>query len=249
VTRSLDQELEDLYGLPLEQFTAARNELARRLKQEGKPGADDVRRLAKPTVAVWTINQLARREPLAVRRLLAAGAALRKAQERALHGGAAGGLGQTQREERDAVRTLIGRARDLLGEIGRPATDATLERISRTLAAAAIDDSARATLKAGRLPSELGPAGFDALAGILVPDATPSADAVDAAAERRSRQEAERRRRELRDRVRQLDREAREADRTAGRAEADAGRLRQVADAARNAADEAAAELRKLNAG
>src|SRR5919201_6293703 len=100
MARSLEQELDELYGLPLDEFTAARNELSKRLKREGDERAEDVRRLAKPTVAVWTINQLARREPLAVRRLLAAGAALRKAQERALGGGGGAALGKAQREER-----------------------------------------------------------------------------------------------------------------------------------------------------
>ena len=243
-------ELDDLYGLPLEEFTAARNELARRLKQQGDPDAEEVRRLAKPTLAVWAINQLARREPLAVRRLLAAGADLRKAQASALHGQGAAEMSRAQREERAAVRALAERARGLLAETGRPATDATLERISTTLSAAAIDDAGRETLKAGRLAAELSPAGFDVLAGIPIPDAIPRPDALDAAAERRRRkQEEERRRREQRDRVRELEGEARKADRAAKRAEADAARLRQVADAARAAADEAAAVLRELEAG
>src|SRR5439155_128287 len=69
----LEQELDGLYGLPLDEFTAARNRLARTLAQEGDPRAEEVRRLPKPTPAVWAINQLARREPRAVRRLLSAG--------------------------------------------------------------------------------------------------------------------------------------------------------------------------------
>jgi hypothetical protein len=242
VARSLDEELQALYGLPLEEFTAGRNELARRLKEERDPRADEVRGLGKPTVPVWAINQLARHDQLGMRRLLAAGAALRKAQERALEGSAAAGLAKAQAEEREALRKLTERARSLLGESGRPATDATLERISTTLAAAAVDESLRETLKAGRLDRELEPRGFDALAGMQVaPRPARTKDVT--VADRRKQEAEERRRRELRARVRDLEREAREAERAADRAEADARKKRAAADAARSAADAAAAEL------
>ena len=57
-------EIDQLFALPLDEFTAARNELARRLKQDGDAeAAEGVRGLAKPTVAAWAVNQLARREP------------------------------------------------------------------------------------------------------------------------------------------------------------------------------------------
>jgi hypothetical protein len=39
----------DLYGLPLEEFTSARNELVRELRRAGKKGAaDEVGALRKP---------------------------------------------------------------------------------------------------------------------------------------------------------------------------------------------------------
>lgn len=242
LARSLDDELRELYGLPLEEFTAARNELARSLAQERDPRADEIRGLRKPAVPVWAVNQLARRDQLAMRRLLAAGAALRKAQERALEGSGAAGLAKAQAEEREALRKLTERARSLLGESGRPATDATLERISTTLGAAAVDESLRETLKAGRLDRELEPRGFDALAGMQVAP-RPARTKEVTVADRRKQEAEERRRRELRARVRDLEREAREAERAAGRAEADARKKREAADAARAAAEQAAAEL------
>jgi hypothetical protein len=242
VARSLDEELRALFGLPLEEFTAARNELVRRLKQERDPRVDEIGRLRKPTVPVWTVNQLARHDQLGLRRLLAAGAALRKAQEQALERGATGGLAKAQAEEREALRKLSERARSLLAEAGRPATDATLERISTTLAAAAVDESVHEALKAGRLDRELEPRGFEALASMQA--APRPARAKDTTvADRRKQQEEERRRRELRARVRDLEREAREAERAAERAEDDARKKREAADAARSAADLAAAEL------
>jgi hypothetical protein len=238
-TRARERELEDLYGLPLEQFTAARNELARRLEQLGDPRAAGVRKLTKPTLPVWAINQLARRDPLAIRRLLAAGDALRKAQERALRQGGAVSLGQAQADVRDAVRRLVGGARGVLADGGRPATDATLDRIAATLTAAAADDDVRPALKSGSLEAELQPSGFEALAGLeLPPPAQPAGD------RRRARQEQAQRGRELRNRVRELERVARTAEQEAERAEADARNKRHDADAARAAADEAAARLK-----
>ena len=84
---TLDREIDRLYALPLDEFTARRNELAKRLKKEGEgEAADEVASLVKPSVPAWTINQLARRQKKEMQSLLAAGARLRKAQEKALSG-------------------------------------------------------------------------------------------------------------------------------------------------------------------
>lgn len=229
----VEDELGRLYELPLEEFTAARNELARRLKQAGDARAEEVRRLSKPSVAVWTVNQLARHERAAVRKLLRAADALRKAQERTLAGGPPDALVKAQRAEREALRALADHARALLADAGRRATEATLERVTSTLGAAAVDGGARALLEAGRLDAELEPAGFEALAGM--------APAPRAVAPKRSAEQE--RRQKLRARLQELEREAREAERAAERAEADAQAKRRTAAAARAAADAAAARL------
>src|SRR5207249_4123605 len=68
-------------------FTGARNDLARRLKQAGQvEAAAGVKQLRKPTVPLWAVNQLARRHPDDVRALLDAGERLRVAQQAALRG-------------------------------------------------------------------------------------------------------------------------------------------------------------------
>ena len=74
-------EVDRLYKLPLEEFTAARNELAKRL------GDTSVKQLKKPTVPAWTVNQLARTREVDVRRLLRAGEQLEQAQKQAVEGG------------------------------------------------------------------------------------------------------------------------------------------------------------------
>jgi hypothetical protein len=160
-----------------------------------------------------------------------------------LKGSGAAGLEQAQTEERDALRKLSERARTLLGDAGRPATDATLERIATILVAGAVDESARDALKDGFLDRELEPSGFDALAGMQGGAPRASRTKETTVADRRKQEEAERRLREARARARDLERAAREAERAADRAEAAARKQREAADAARSAADRAAAEL------
>ena len=97
---AVDREIDGLFELPLDEFTRARNELAKRLAKDGeKERADEVRALAKPSAPVWAINQVARREKPTMRSLLDAGAKLRKAQERALGGGQSDALRSAQRRE------------------------------------------------------------------------------------------------------------------------------------------------------
>jgi hypothetical protein len=77
---SPDKELDRLFALPLDEFTAARNAAVKRLKETGDDeAAEQVGALTKPSVPVWAINQLARKEKAAVRGLLEAAAKLRKA--------------------------------------------------------------------------------------------------------------------------------------------------------------------------
>ena len=236
---SVEREIDKLFALPLEEFTAARNELAKRLAKDGeKERADEVRGLAKPSVPVWTINQLARSEKPMVRALLDAGAKLRRAQEQALGGGNPDALRSAQSEEREALRALTHRAGEILREAGKPAGQAVLERINGTLGAAAVTEDAREDLKAGRLTSELRMSGFESLAGFEAP---PPRDEL---AERREQKaERERERRRLEKRARDLERRATKAEERADEAESAAAEAREAADDARQAADEAADEL------
>jgi hypothetical protein len=100
VASALESELDRLYGLPLEEFTAARNELASRLRGEGRRDeAEEVKRLAKPTLVAWTVNQLALGERAAVKRLLE----LADRQREALARGDTVGMREAAEEERRAV--------------------------------------------------------------------------------------------------------------------------------------------------
>jgi hypothetical protein len=153
-------EVDRLYELPLEEFTAARNELAKRL------GDASVKQLKKPTVPAWTVNQLVRTREVDVRRLLRASEQLEQAQKQAVEGGDQQAFERARDAERDALRRLRSQAGDLLQAGGHPANDSTLERIASTLRAGAATEEARAVLRAGRLSEELEPQGFGALAGV-----------------------------------------------------------------------------------
>ena len=154
---------ERLYGLPLDEFVRERDLLARQLRKEGdRERAEAVKGLAKPSVVAWTVNQLARRRREDVRRLLEAAERLRAAQTTG-----AGDFAAAAATQRDAVRTLTDAAGEVLREAGRPATDATLDRVARTLTAAVADADARSDLEHGTLTQELEPTGFGSLLGAL----------------------------------------------------------------------------------
>jgi hypothetical protein len=176
----LDAALDDLYQLPLEQFVATRDQLARRLRAAGdRATARRVAALRRPPVSAWAANQLAHAAPNAVAELLDVGAALRRAQHDALAGqpGAARQLRAATAQLRAAITRLSVRAETLLVRAGHAARDATLARLAATLRAAATGDAAtRAALAQGRLPGDLDPAGFGLdLAPVLADQATVAA--------------------------------------------------------------------------
>jgi hypothetical protein len=159
----------ELYGLPLEEFTRARDALARRLRENGdRAAADAVRALPKPTVAAWAVNQLARRHLDDVAALLDAGAALRTAHERLLAGERDAGLDEAAAAERAAIVRLVGHARAL------GASAQTLERVAQTLHAAAGSEEVRDALAAGTLAREQAPS---PLAGLGLGDGGAAARA------------------------------------------------------------------------
>jgi hypothetical protein len=237
----LEQELNRLYGLPPEEFTGARNDLAARLRKAGQAeAAEQVRALRKPSVPVWAVNQLARLHPDPVAELISAGEELRRAQQAAFRAERGGeSLREATNAERAAVRTLTRHAQSILQAGGRSASAAALERIASTLRGAAVDPDAAPLLLAGRLAGEVGSTGFAAAAGLAPP-----------AKKRRTTDAVVRRREEelkkLRARVKRLEHRAGEEQEKAERAEQAAQAARERAEAARNEAAEARTELDKL---
>jgi DNA repair exonuclease SbcCD ATPase subunit len=150
-------DIDDLYGAPLEKFVPERTALARELRKQGhRDDAAAVAALRKPSVAAWAVNQLVRTQAKSVKELFGAGDALRKAHEKAASGGGdASALRDAARRQRDAVDTLIEAARGLLSSEGHELSPATIDRVTETLQAAALDEDARAEVQEARLAREL----------------------------------------------------------------------------------------------
>jgi hypothetical protein len=147
----------DLYGLPLDRFVAERRALAKALRGDGqREQAVLVAELRKPAVAAWAVNQLVRTQGRAVSSLFDAGDALHRTQSELLAGHKdAGALRRAAEDERAAVEQLTEAARGLLSSEGHELTQATLDRLSETLHAAALDEDARAQMRDGCLERPL----------------------------------------------------------------------------------------------
>jgi hypothetical protein len=194
----VDEEIDRLYGLPLEEFVPERDALAKRLRGEKRRDeADAVKALRKPSVAAWAVNQALRSNPAEQRALLKAGDALRRAQEKLVAGrGDAAAVREASEGERQAVGALLTAARGLAREKGF-LSEPVLNRVRETLHAAATDDEARTEIEAARVSREHRPAAFGGLEAPAAPPKQPRRKpAPDRKAEERERKEQERARRQ-----------------------------------------------------
>ncbi|MQA32631.1 hypothetical protein [Modestobacter roseus] len=230
---ALDEVAEELYGVPPEEFVAARTAARDRARAAGdKQLARDVAVLPKPTTAAWVCNLLSRRAPAEVAQLTELGELLRAAQE----GLAGDQLRELGRQRNQVVAALTRQARAIAHREGHDVSSAVAEQVEATLRAAVADPDAGSALQAGRLTTALSYTGLgpvDLSAAVAAParpprsspSAAPADDTDDLAdARERARQEAaERRARELA----QAERDAEEAAavaRDAAAATADAER-------------------------
>jgi hypothetical protein len=241
---------DELYTVEPGAFVAARNELVKGLRREGRgEEADQVARRRRPPATAWALNQVAREEPSVARAVLDAGSALRTATGQAL-AGQREGLRTAQAAERDTLRRAIDAALGRLRDAGHPAGDVARQRLTATLRAAMVDDDVAARLAAGTLEADYEAPGLG-----ITPDAVPEqrtpTPAPDAGAQARRREaNAELRRLEaeadrLRRRADRLAAAARDADvaaraaaAAAAEAEAEAGQAEErVAEARTNTVD------------
>lgn len=155
-----DDELAELYALPLDEFVAGRDALAKRLRNEGKTErAREVKGLRKPSRSAWALNRGARESPRAAKRLLDAGARLEAAQRAALSGGGRDELRDAMSAHQEAVEEMTGAVEAAVGKeagLNAPA----LDRVRETLRAAAGDPELRAELDAARVTRDRQAVGF-----------------------------------------------------------------------------------------
>jgi hypothetical protein len=152
-----DDELDTLFQLPLDQFTQARNTLA---KQAGAGGAE-IRALAKPPLAAWAVNQLYWQDRSTYTALVTAAEELRKAHKAVL-GGRAADIRSAGRGHDQALDAALRATMGILTGAGHPASDSTRQAIVSTLRALPSGEAP------GRLTRTLQPGGFEMLAGLPV---------------------------------------------------------------------------------
>jgi hypothetical protein len=214
----VDEAADELYGLPLDEFTAARNAAAKELRDRGLSAeADEVKALPKPSAAAWAVNQLTRRRHADLDEFLEAAAAARDAQ---LGGAPAAEAREAVKALRDALDRLARAARD---ELGGKASETVLARVRQSLEAAAVDDEAAEEIRRGRLAKELEPAGFGTLAAHAKPRGkAKQRPGQDAAAARKALAEARTRLRDAEDEHRAALAEERQANKRWQQAQSDA---------------------------
>jgi hypothetical protein len=241
-------EPQELYGLPLERFTEERNALAKALRKEGRRDeAAEVSKLRKPSVAAWAVNQLVRTQRRDVAALFEAGDSLREAQSRLLAGHSEpDALRDAVEAERAAVDELTHKARGLLSSEGHELTSTTLERVSETLNAAALDEDLRVQVRDGCLVRELHHVGLGGLGAAPPSRSGPRGKASSKKPAARSREGGPRReqtrltqagqdRKAEAEARRRAQRTARELKTAQSRRDRAAAQLRQAEDAVRDA--------------
>jgi len=218
-----------LYQVPLDQFVAERKRLADALKAAGdKAGAAALAKRARPPISAWVVDQLWWQARPAFEALFATAQALRDGKLDAMA------------PHREAIARLRSQAAKILISAAHGATEATLRKVTQTLAALAATGSWDPD-PPGALSLDRDPPGFEA-AGIAALEATPAPASAPAAAPAPAERPAER----LADEVARQAAEAerrREHDEAAARAEAAAEQRR--AEAARA---KATAERHRLEA-
>ena len=212
----IEKELDRLYALPPREFIAARKALVKTYLTAGDRESAAVARTARrPTLAAWTVNQLARQEKAKVGALLSAGKRLRTAQRQALSGRSGASLRAAADAERRAIEPLVEAARRIVDEDARGSGESTMEQVERTLHAAAHDEEMGKALRKGRLTRELDPTGFGAFSPADVKQPRGKGQPQPNLREQRERE----RRAQLRRRVQELRRAVKAAERDFAKAQ------------------------------
>jgi hypothetical protein len=164
----LDAVADELYGLPLEDFTPTRTRRAAQAKDEGnKELAAQIKALAKPNLLAWLVNQLARQR----RDLLASLLDLADQFRDATQAGDGDRVRELSRQRQQVLATLTGQAREIAAAAGRGFTADSSRGVEDTLRAAMADPDAADQVRSGRLIEPLQASGFGFGVGFTPPPA------------------------------------------------------------------------------
>src|SRR5215210_4841946 len=128
-------EIDRLFHLPLDEFTAARNALA---KAAGKNGAA-IKQLAKPPLAAWAVNQLYWSSREEYDALVRASEEMRRTHKAVIEG-RRGDLRAAGREHELALDAALKATLAVVKDAGQPVTDTTRHAILNTLRALPSDE-------------------------------------------------------------------------------------------------------------
>jgi len=156
MTTKLDPKIDELYALPLDAFTQARNALAKTLSGNDKK---EISSLVKPSLAMWVVNQLYWQDAPTYKALVDASEKLRAAHRAALNGRKVD-TSKPDELHRTTLEKAFAKAAALVQKNGGALTDTVRDAVRRTLAALPADEAP------GRLTREPGPVGFSLLTGI-----------------------------------------------------------------------------------
>jgi hypothetical protein len=113
---ALDAVAEELYGLSPAEFTGARNDYAKQLRDQGdRELSDKVKTLKKPSAAAWVVNLLVRHHHDEMTQVLDLGEALRQAQAD-LDGQA---MRELARQRRTLISAMATKGRALARDLGQ----------------------------------------------------------------------------------------------------------------------------------
>ena len=241
----IDDQIDRLYQLPLDEFTAARNALAKETK---RPTIKD---LEKPNVAAWAVNQLYWRHRADYDHLVKTAERL-QGEHRKLLAGKSSDVRDAEKAHRDAIRVAMDRVRAVLQQGGHPATDQTMNAVQQTLESLLAADSP------GRLTRPLKPLGFEALAGVSInPTPRPALRVVsrspareestarETKRERELAKQREKEERERKERLREAERELKAAEAAMLRAEEAVKKAEKTLGELRAQRDEAVSEYQR----
>lgn len=166
---------EELYALPLAEFTAARNDRDKRARAEGDPElARQIRLMTKPSAVAWAVNLLVRDPDAELDQFLSLGESLRAARDNLDRDS----IRDLAAQRRTLVSTLARRALGIADRIGHPLSAAATREIEQTLESALADSAAAAAVTSGRLVRALSSVGFDPVDlsdAVAAPDLAPVA--------------------------------------------------------------------------
>lgn len=160
---------DELYSLPLADFTPARDALVKEHKAD-KALATSVKSLRKSSLAAWVVNLLVRRDPDQVDQVLAVGAALREAQDNL----DAAQLREFTKQRRQLTASVTTAARRMAREEGVKVTQSVADQVEATLTAAMLEPDAAKAVRSGLLVTAIEATGLgdlDLSGAVALPDA------------------------------------------------------------------------------